>query len=94
MMQFTLGTALRFLATFRDSSGNAYDPSSTWGLVWDSSSTVVGSISTLTRVSTGNYYADWQSMPGSCQSGRVSWEAAGFSGVLVYRRRAAVAELV
>ena len=94
MIQRTLGTALRFLATFRDSSGSLYDPSSTWGLVWDSSSTVVGSISTLTRVSTGNYYADWQSVVGSCQAGNLSWEAGCLSGVLVYNHRAAVVEMV
>ncbi len=94
MKQFTLGTAIRFTVQFKDSSGSAYDPSSTWGLVWDSSSTVVGSISALTRTTTGTYHADWQSSVGSCQLGSVSFEASGFSGVLVYKRRAAVAELV
>jgi len=94
MIQHTLGTAVRFLAMFRDSSGSLYDPSSTWGAVFDSSSSMVGSLSALTRVSTGNYYADWQSNAGSCQAGQVAFEAAGFSGVLVYKRRAVLVELV
>lgn len=94
MIQKTLGTAVRFYATFLDSSRNPYDPSSTWGKVWDSTSSVVGSISALTRTSTGYYYADWQSNVGSCAPGNVAWEAAGLSGVLVYKHRAVVVELV
>jgi len=93
MIQFTFGDALTFTATFVDSAGAAFDPSSTWGRVWDSSSTVVGSISALTKAAVGSYIATWQS--GSpAVPGNVSFEAFGLSGSLVYRRRIAVAELI
>lgn len=93
MIQFTFGDAITFTATFTDSAGAAFDPSSTWGSVWDANSTMVGSFSSLTKAAVGSYIATWQS--GSpAVPGRVAFEANGLSGTLVYKRRVAVAELV
>jgi hypothetical protein len=77
----TLGTTIRFLATFINPTDDSlFDPSSTWGRIWDSSSTVVQSISALTKISTGYYYYDWQTIPGSHAFGLGAAELAGRSG--------------
>lgn len=94
MEDYTIGTAIRFTATFRDNSGGLYDPTSTWGVVYDSGSSVVGSFSSLTRVDTGQYVADWQTTPGSVGLGTVAFEASGISGVLVYKKRGILFRLV
>lgn len=87
MIEYTNGDAIRFLIAFTDTSGTAFDPSSTWGRVFDSASTVVNSFTALTKVNTGEYTADWQSDPASHGYGVYAFEANGRSGVLNYRRR-------
>lgn len=94
MIEFTLGDALHFAVTFRNNSGVAFDPTSTWGRVYDSASTVVASFAALTRVDTGQYYADWQSEVGSVGQGVGAFEAFGRSGTLTYRRREKLFKLV
>jgi hypothetical protein len=93
MNQFTLGDAITFTATFANSAGAAFDPTSTWGTVWDANSVAVNSFSALTNAGVGSYIATWQSNTPAAL-GRLSFEAFGLSGSLVYRRRAVVAELV
>ena len=95
MRKFTAGDAIRFLVTFKNNSGVAFDPTSTWGRVYDSASTVVQSIAALTLVTTGNYYHDWQSDAASHGAfGVGAFEAFGRSGALVYRRREKLFKLV
>jgi len=94
MIEFTLGDALHFTATFQNNSGVAFDPSSTWGRVYDSASTIVQSITALTRVETGSYYYDWQTDAASHGLGVGAFEAFGLSGTLVYRRREKIFKLV
>jgi len=94
MIDYTKGDALRFTITFMNNSGVAFDPTSTWGRVYDSSSTVVTSIAALTRVSTGYYFADWQSDVASHADGVGAFEAFGLSGALTYRRREKLFKLV
>jgi hypothetical protein len=91
---FTLGDSLRFQATFRTASGVLFDPGSTWGKVFDSTSTVVASPSTLTRVDTGYYTYEWQSDPASHARGPGAFEAFGFNAGQTYRRREILFKLV
>lgn len=95
MINFTLGDTIRFVVTFKDNSGTAFDPTSTWGRVFDSSSTVVQSVSALTSgTATGIYTYDWQTIAGSHQLGVGAFEGAGRSGSLNYIRREQLFRLV
>lgn len=99
MKDFTNGDNLTFLTTFRDQvTGELIDPSSTWGRVYDSSSTVVATIAAMTKVTTGDhagsYICDWQSDPGSNAPGQGAFEAYGVSGSKVYKRREILFQLV
>lgn len=95
MIDFTLGDTIRFVVTFKDQSGTAFDPSSTWGKIFDSSSTVVQSISALTSgTATGVYTYDWQTIAGSHQLGPGAFQAAGRSGSNNYLRRETLFKLV
>jgi hypothetical protein len=94
MKDFTNGDTLWFITTFQDNSGTPFDPSSTWGRVYDSSSTVVGTATALTRVTTGTYTWDWQSDPGSNATGQGAFEAFGLSGTKIYRRREILFQLI
>ncbi len=94
MIDYTKGDTLRFLVTFKNNSGVAFDPTSTWGRVYDSSSTVVTSIAALTKNVTGYYYYDWQSDVSSHADGVGAFEAFGLSGTLTYRRRERLFKLV
>lgn len=94
MIEYTNGDAIRFLITFKNENGALFDPSSTWGKVYDSSSTVVASVTGLTRVETGSYTHDWQSDPASVALGVGAFEAYGLSGSLTYRRREKLFQLV
>ncbi len=94
MKDFTNGTTIRFITRFNDSSGTAFDPSSTWGRAFDSNSTVCQSFSSLTRVSTGVYTADWQTDPSSVAFGPGAFEGAGRSGVFNYVRREQIFRIV
>ena len=86
MRDYTLGDAIRFKVTFRDENDALFDPSSTWGTVYDSSSTVVSSISALTKADVGVYTATWQSSRGGA-IGQGAFEACGVSGANVFVRR-------
>lgn len=95
MIDFTLGDTIRFIITFKDNSGNAFDPSSTWGKIFDSSSSVVQSISALNSgTDTGIYVYDWQTIAGSHQLGPGEFEAAGLQAGYTYRRREKLFKLV
>ena len=95
MIDYTLGDTIRFIVTFKDNSGAAFDPSSTWGRVFDSSSTVVQSITGLTSgTASGIYTYDWQSIVGSHQLGPGAFEASGYQGGYIYRRRETLFKLV
>jgi len=94
MLDYTNGDAVRFLVNFRDENGALFDPSSTWGKIYDSSSTVVASVTALTRVSTGAYRYDWQTDPATVAAGGGAFEAFGLSGTLTYRRREKLFQLV
>jgi hypothetical protein len=91
---FTLGDTLRFTATFRTGSGARYDPASTWGRVYDSSSAVVSSPSMLTRVGTGIYSYEWQSDPGSHAPGVGAFQAFGHAAGATYTTRDTLFKLV
>lgn len=94
MKEFTLGDTLHFAVTFQNNSGVVFDPTSTWGCVYDSASTIVQSIAALTRVEAGYYYYDWQSNASSHGLGVGAFEAFGLSGTLIYRRREILFKLV
>ena len=86
MRDYTLGDTIWFKATFRDENDALVDPSSTWGAVYDSSSTVVASISALTKQEVGIYTYPWQSAR-SGAAGVGAFEACGYIGSNVYVRR-------
>jgi len=94
MLDYTNGDAIRFLVNFKDENGALFDPSSTWGKIYDSSSTVVSSVAGLSRVSTGVYRHDWQTEPASVAAGVGAFEAYGLSGTLTYRRSEKLFQLV
>jgi hypothetical protein len=83
---YTRGDTIWLKAMFRDENDLLFDPSSTWGKVYDSSSTVVQSITALTRTSTGYYAYAWQTTSGHA-SGPVAFESCGLAGSNVYVRR-------
>jgi hypothetical protein len=93
MKDFTRGDTIWLKATFRDENDLLFDPSSTWGKVYDSSSTVVQSISALTKTSTGYYSYAWQTT-NSHASGPVAFEALGTAGANTYARRDILFKLV
>jgi hypothetical protein len=94
MKDYTRGDTIWLKAVFRDENDLLFDPSSTWGRIYDSSSTVVRSISELTKVSTGHYSFAWQTNPSSHASGMVAFEACGTAGANVYVRRDILFKLV
>ena len=94
MLDYTNGDAIRFLVNFKDENGVLFDPSSTWGRIYDSSSVVVSSVSALKRVETGVYRHDWQTDPSTIGLGVGAFEAYGLSGTLTYRRREKLFQLV
>jgi len=95
MIDFTLGDAIRFIVTFKDNSGTAFNPSSTWARVYDSSSTVVVSATALgSGTSTGIFTYDWQSDPASHKLGPGAFEAFGLQATFTYRRRETLFKLV
>jgi len=95
MIDFTLGDTIRFVVTFKDNSGTAFNPSSTWGRVFDSSSTVVQSALALTSgTATGVFTYDWQTITGSHQLGPGAFEGAGRSSSYNYIRRETLFKLV
>lgn len=83
---FTLGDAVRFKATFRDSAGALFDPTSTTGKVYNAADVVVATFATLTKLATGVYAADWQTTSGVNPAGAYSFEATGVWGALTYKR--------
>lgn len=93
MKDYTRGDAIWCKATFRDEDDLLIDPSSTWGKIYDSSSTVVQSISALSRVSTGYYKYAWQTSANNA-SGPVAFEACGRAGPNTYVRRDILFKLV
>lgn len=93
MKDYTLGDTVWLKAVFRDENDLLFDPSSTWGAVYDSSSTVVASISALTKTSTGYYAYAWQTTR-SHASGVVAFEACGLAGANSYVRRDVLFKLV
>ena len=84
--EFTLGDAVRFKATFRDSAGALFDPTSATGKVYNAANTVVATFASLTKISTGMYVADWQTTVGVNPTGAYSFEANGIWGALTYKR--------
>lgn len=86
MREFTLGDAPRFKATFRDSAGTLFDPTSTSGKVFDAAGSLVVSFGSLTKLSTGIYAADWQTTDGVTAKGTYSFEASGVWGAFTYKR--------
>lgn len=84
--QFTLGDAVRFKATFRDSAGALFDPTTTSGKVYDAANAVVTTFASLTKLATGVYAADWQTAVGVNPTGAYSFEATGIWGALTYKR--------
>ena len=84
--EFTLGDAVRFKATFRDSAGALFDPTSTTGKVYDAANAIVATFSSLTKIGTGVYAADWQTTSGVDPTGAYSFEATGIWGALTYKR--------
>jgi hypothetical protein len=95
MIDFTLGDTIRFVVTFKDNSGTAFDPTSTWGKIFDSSSTVVQSITNLVSgTATGIYTYDWQTIVGSHQLGPGAFQGAGRLGSFNYIRRDTLFKLV
>jgi hypothetical protein len=94
MKDYTLGDTIWLKATFRDENDLLFDPSSTWGKIYDSSSTVVQSISALTKISVGIYSYAWQTDPASHASGVVAFETSGLAGSNVYVRRDVLFKLI
>lgn len=95
MIDFTLGDTIRFVVTFKDNSGVAFNPSSTWARVYDSSSSVVMSASALNSGSdTGIFTLDWQTIVGSHALGPGAFEAFGLQAGYTYRRRERLFKLV
>ncbi|MDA8122242.1 MAG: hypothetical protein M0Z38_06725 [Deltaproteobacteria bacterium] len=84
--EFTLGDAVRFKASFRDSAGALFDPTSTTGKVYDAANIVVATFATLTKIATGVYVADWQTTSGVNPTGAYSFEVTGVWGALTYKR--------
>lgn len=93
MKDYTRGDTIWCKAVFRDENDLLFDPSSTWGAIYDSSSTIVASITALTRTSTGYYNFAWQSAR-SHASGMVAFEACGTAGTKTYVRRDILFKLV
>jgi hypothetical protein len=93
MKDYTRGDTIWCKATFRDEDDLLIDPSSIWGAIYDSSSTVVNSFTGMTKVSTGQYKYAWQSSRGSA-SGVAAFEANGTAGAKVYVRREILFKLV
>lgn len=94
MKDYTNGDTIWLKVTFRDENDLLFNPSSTWGKIYDSSSTVVQSIAELTAVSTGHYAYAWQTSPSSHAYGRVAFEACGLAGANIYVRRDVLFKLV
>jgi hypothetical protein len=93
MREYARGNTIWLTAIFKDKSGNLFDPSSTWGAIYDSSSSIVATISALSSVSIGEYEYPWQSTR-SHASGVVAFEACGVSGANVYVSRQILFKLV
>jgi len=91
--EFTNGDTVWLQATFRSNSRVLFDPSSTWGNIWDSSSNHI-SISGFTKVSTGIYAYGWQTIPGSHSNGDVVFDAYGLYESKVYVHRGTLFRLV
>lgn len=94
MKEFTNGDTIWMTAVFRTNSGALFDPSSTWGKIYDASSVMVQSISALIKDSTGVYKYGWQSNPASHQNGPIAFEAFGEYAGNTYRRRGVLFKLV
>ena len=94
MKDYTMGDTIWLKATFRDENDLLFNPNSTWGKVYDSSSSVVSSITALTNVSTGHYSYAWQTDPRSVAYGVVAFEACGLAGANTYVRRDVLLKLV
>jgi hypothetical protein len=93
MKEFTRGDTIWFTATFRDENNALTDPSSTWGAVYDSSSTVVSSIESLTKIGVGEYMYSWQSSRDSAV-GMGAFEACGVLNSKIYVNRDKLFRLV
>lgn len=91
--EFTNGDNIGLQATFRTNSKVLFDPTSTWGNIWDASSNHI-SISEFTKNSTGVYVFHWQTNPNSHSNGEVVFDAYGYYESRVYVHRGTLFRLV
>ena len=91
--EFTNGDTVWLQATFRTNSKVLFDPTSTWGNIWDSSSNHID-ISEFTKSVTGVYVYGWQTIPSSHANGDVIFDAYGYYEGKTYVHRGTLFRLV